>query len=131
MSVAETVETELLKALHAAQPQAENASFVLAARDPQGALVGGLTGTTSYGWLLVKTLWVDETQRGQGLGRALMDRAEERARQARCHGAWLDTSNPDAMAFYARLGYELFGELANTNGQQPTGHRRWFMRKTL
>ena len=130
-SIAGHIDGELTRALRGALPQAENASFVLSARDAQGTLVGGVTASTSYGWLLVKMLWVAETHRGRGLGHDLMERAEERARQAGCHAAWLDTSSPEAMRFYSGLGYAPFGELANTAGQHPETHRRWFMKKML
>ena len=125
------IETELVRTLRNALPQADNVSFVLSARDAEGRIVGGLKADTSYGWLLVKVLWVDEACRGRSLGHLLMNRAEERARAVGCHGAWLDTSNPDAMQFYTKLGYTPFGCLANRKGQRPEGHRRWFMQKML
>lgn len=130
-SAGQNIETELLRSLREDLLQAENTSFVLSARDAEGRLIGGLVASTSYGWLLVKELWVDKAHRGRSLGRSLMARAEEKARSIGCHGAWLDTSNPDARAFYARLGYEAFGYLANAAGQHPETHRRWFMKKAL
>lgn len=128
---AATIEAELLEALSNTLPQARNSRFLVAARDDQGKLLGGLTANTSYGWLLIKTLWVDSTARGQGIGVELVHIAEKRALEAGCHAAWLDTSNPDAMGFYSNCGYESFGELANLPGQYPETHHRWFMRKSL
>jgi len=129
--LAGTIETKLLRSLRATLPQSDNQGFVLSAKSEDGNLVGGLTASASYGWLLVKTLWVAESQRGNGLGRALMAEAETKARDLGCHGAWLDTSSPDAMRFYQRLGYETFGQLSNATGQAPETHRRWFMKKAL
>jgi hypothetical protein len=60
-----------------------------------------------------------------------MARAEQKAREVGCHNAWLDTSSPGAMCFYAKLGYTVFGQLANGSVQQPANHSRWFMRKAL
>ncbi|MGI9499255.1 MAG: hypothetical protein ACR2P3_04410, partial [Geminicoccaceae bacterium] len=51
--IADRIEAELLHSLRSALPQAPNTSFVLSARAPDGALVGGLSAGTSYGWLLV------------------------------------------------------------------------------
>ena len=130
-SAGRAIEDALLRSLRETLPQFENAAFVLSAKAPDGDLVGGLTAATSYGWLLIKTLWVADTHRRQGLGRALMERAEDKAKEIGCHGAWLDTSSPDAMRFYIRLGYETFGQLANAPGQHPDTHRRWFMKKAL
>ncbi|MGP1396243.1 MAG: GNAT family N-acetyltransferase [Inquilinaceae bacterium] len=123
------IETELLKSLRAGAPQAVNAGFVLAARDEGDVLQGGLTASTSYGWLLIKTLWVRAESRRRGVGRSLMREAEERGRALGCHGAWLDTSSADAMRFYEKLGYEPFGVLTNKDDQQPQPHSRWFMKR--
>ncbi len=125
------IEARLLDALRRDLPQSANTSFVLSARDEDGALLGGLTASTSYGWLAVKMIWVDEAVQGHGIGRALMAGAEEQARASGCHGSWLDTSNPDAMRFYATLGYATFGELANAPEHDVPTHRRRFMRKSL
>jgi len=125
------IENALLGSLHATLPQSENTSVILTASDDKGSMIAGLTASTSYGWLLIKTLWVSEANRSAGLGRALMSCAEAKAKSVGCHGSWLDTSNPSAKAFYDRLGYETFGTLENALGQHPSSHRRWFMKKTL
>jgi len=92
-----------------------------------GQPLGGLWGYTSYGWLYVQLLAVDEAARGQGAGRELLLRAEAEAISRGCHGAWLDTHEFQARGFYERLGYEVFGELAD----YPTGFARFFLRKRL
>ena len=123
------IESYLLRDLRSLLPQAENISVTYAVRDDKGTLVAGISGATSYGWLLVKVLWVHEDHRGQGLGARLLAIAENKARELGCHAAWLDTSNPAAEAFYLRHGYSLFGELENGEGELPEHHRRAFMRK--
>ncbi|MEM7461374.1 MAG: GNAT family N-acetyltransferase [Pseudomonadota bacterium] len=125
------VERELLSALGDANQQAVNSSIVLSARDDSGKLIGGITASTSYGWLLIKTLWVRDEHRGAGIGRLLVEKMQDCGKDADCHAAWLDTSNLDAKYFYARLGYEVFGTLENIEGQFPAGHKRWFMKKNL
>ncbi|MBL0406668.1 GNAT family N-acetyltransferase [Microvirga aerilata] len=128
---ADEVERELLAALRQNTPPGDGKSLTLVARDFQGSMVGGLVGSTSYGWLLVKMLWVAEALRGQGLGARLMTEAETIARSRGCHGAWLDTSSARAERFYIRFGYEPFGVLMNRPGEQPPGHRRAFLSKRL
>jgi ribosomal protein S18 acetylase RimI-like enzyme len=96
-------------------------------RDGEGRVVGGLAGTTVWGWLQVTMLWVDEAARGQGHGAALMREAEAEAVRRGCHHALLDTFDFQAREFYECLGYETFGEL----DEFPRGHTRYFMRKTL
>ena len=125
------IEQSLLETLRSELPQATNKSFVLTLKDSVGTIVGGLTASTSYGWLLIKVLWVEEAHRGRGYGRQLIEAAERKARDYDCHSVWLDTSHPDAVRFYATLGFEVFGELSNAEGKYPEGHSRWFLKKSL
>lgn len=129
--IADAIERALLASLSRSNTQAVNDTFVLASRDENGALAGGVTGSTSYGWLLIKTLWVDETMRGTGLGKQLVLEAESRGRKLGCHNVWLDTSSVSAHSFYSHLGYNDFGALENKKHQVPVGHCRWFMKKAL
>lgn len=129
--VANAIETALLASLAKLNTQAENGSIVLAHRGENDVLMGGVTAVTSYGWLLIKTLWVEETQRGSGVGKQLVLATEGRARNIGCHSAWLDTSSESAHSFYSHLGFVDFGILANDKDQLPTDHCRWFMKKTL
>ena len=126
---ARRLEAALLEELRADLPQATNGSLTLV-EEVEGRVVAGLTGRTSYGWLHVDVLWVARAARRQGHGRRLMQAALDEARAMRCHGVWLDTSNPAACAFYLALGFEDFGCLANGDGQHPETHRRWFLRRS-
>jgi len=97
------------------------------ARDGAGRVVGGLYGWTWGGCCHVRTLWVEESRRGRGLGTHLMATAE---REARLRGATqmvLDTHSFQAPAFYRRLGFEIAGSYAD----YPRGHGQIFLRKAL
>jgi GNAT superfamily N-acetyltransferase len=96
-------------------------------RGGERRLVGGLIGTTVWGWLQVAQVWVEEALRGRGHGTALMRAAEAEAVGRGCHHALLDTFDFQARGFYEGLGYETFGELE----EFPRGHTRFFMRKAL
>jgi len=129
--VTKTLELNLLNSLSQDLEQANNTSFTLSIKDESNVVIAGLVASTSYSWLLIKILWVDETQRNKGFAKALMQRAESRGRELQCHSVWLDTSNPNAMEFYLKLGYKPFGELQNSEDQFPASHQRWFMKKSL
>lgn len=101
-------------------------TLALALRDAEGAVCGGLWGSTAYGWLYTQMLAVPAQARGCGLGRELMQMAEAEARRRGCTDAWVDTQF-GARAFYERLGYAVFGELAG----YPPGFTRSFLRKSL
>lgn len=129
--VSDVIEGKLLDALKEINEQSLNSTIVLSARGSDGQFVGGVSGSTSYGWFLVKLLWVDCSMRGTGMGTSLMLASEAQAKTFGCHHAWLDTSNIEAHKFYQRLGYADFGLLNNGGCNEPIGHKRWFMKKAL
>ena len=96
-------------------------------KDATGAIRGGLVGFFAWKWLSVDILWIDEPLRGQGHGRALLERAEGIARAAGCVAAKLDTYEFQARPFYERLGYEVYGVLEG----YPAETRTYLMKKAL
>jgi GNAT superfamily N-acetyltransferase len=88
---------------------ADERSLVLVAEDgaPLGSLVAGLLPMPMYGGALafLQELYVEETRRGGGVGRALMDAFDAWAREQGAAVEALGTSRPPAMAFYERLGF--------------------------
>jgi GNAT superfamily N-acetyltransferase len=101
--------------------------LVVVVRDTAGTIAGGIYGFTHWGWLYVQRLWVAESARGHGLAGRMLDAAEDEARARGCHGAWIDTFNPVALAVYRRAGYAAFGALPDF----PRGHTRTFLSKRL
>ena len=126
----DVLEMHLLNCLRAGSEQARNDPIRLAIRTDDGAVLAGLSGRTSYGWLHVDMLWVAPEHRRQGYGRQLVNTALENARSLGCHSAWLETSNPVAFTIWKQLGFSEFGRLENIVDQHPAGHRRWFLQKT-
>lgn len=96
-------------------------------RDAQGAIVGGLAGSTYWGWLEVEHLWVGEDLRGRGYGSRLLKVAEAEARRRGCARAHLTTYSFQARAFYERLGYRVVGQLDD----YPPGGSYYWLRKEL
>jgi GNAT superfamily N-acetyltransferase len=94
------------------------------ARD-SGKIVGGLRAITLWNWLFVYILWVDESFRGKGIGKRMMLAAEREAVKRGCLHAHLDTFDFQALPFYQKLGYEIFGQLQD----YPVGHRRYYLQK--
>ncbi len=89
----------------------ERRTLAILVRDEAGALKAGINGYTGWGWLFTQWLWVDESLRGQGMARRMLQAAEDEARARGCHSAWIDTFNPVAEKAYTRQGYQVFGEL--------------------
>lgn len=97
-------------------------------RDPEsGEITGGLHGVSYYGWLFIELLVIPERYRGQRLGTRLMQQAEAAACDRGCIGVWLDTFSFQARSFYEKLGYKVFGEIADF----PPGKSRFWLRKRL
>ncbi len=96
-------------------------------RDDAGELVAGMHGWTWGRVGFVKTLWVREANRRQGLGARLLAAAEGEARRRGCREMHLDAHSYQAPGFYRRLGYEEIGELPGW----PDRATRIFFRKPL
>lgn len=110
---------------HAPAPNFQMLGLLLKSAD--GVTVGGLWGRSGYEWLFVELLFVPESMRGSGVGTALMRQAEEVAHGRGCAGVWLDTFSFQALGFYQKLGYSLFGELKD----HPRGMSQYWLQKRL
>lgn len=95
------------------------------ARGPEGRLIGGLTAELSWSWLYIRLLWVNQPWRGHGIGRGLMQAAEGKARGAGAIAAMVDTADFQAPTFYEKLGYTVFGTVADL----PPGHTNYYLLK--
>ena len=83
----------------------------LRAFDAAGVLRGGLNAEISRSWLMVHVLWIEESVRGQGLGRRILRQAEALASERGVSGVWLNTFEFQAPGFYAKEGYTQFGQI--------------------
>jgi ribosomal protein S18 acetylase RimI-like enzyme len=90
-------------------------------------VVGGLNGSSHWGWCYIRHLWVDAGWRQRGLGRRLLAEAQTQARARHCVGLYVDTFDLCAVAFYERAGFERFGQIEDF----PPGHARTFLCRRL
>ena len=104
-----------------------HAPLAIFVRDDTGSIRGGLLGETFWQWLHIRTVWVDESHRGQGLGTRLLALAEEEGIKHGCISVFLDSQSFQAPDFYLKRGYETWSELKDL----PAGHRRIFLQKKL
>lgn len=102
-------------------------ALTLVADDVQtgAAVQGGLWGKCYFDWLFVEYLVVPEDARGTGLGSGLLAQAEAIARANGCIGVWLDTFSFQALPFYQKLGFSIFGQIEG----HPIGGTRYFLQK--
>lgn len=92
-----------------------------------GRIVGGVQGSLWGRSMHIDALWVDEEHRDGGYGSKLMRTIEEYAAEHDHPLVYLETTSFQALPFYRRLGYELFGELPEIS----RGHTLFFLRKDL
>lgn len=90
-------------------------------------VVGGLNGSSHWGWCYIRHLWVDADWRKRGLGLRMLAEAETQARARHCAGLYVDTFDPGAVSFYERAGFGRFGRIEDF----PPGHARTFLLKRL
>ena len=108
-------------------PEEDYRPLELFLREADGTVSGGLLGETYWGWLHVGILWLEEKKRGLGYGSQLLDAAEQEALRRGCRHVHLDTLSFQALPFYEKNGYSVFGVLE----ELPAGHRRFFLSKKL
>jgi GNAT superfamily N-acetyltransferase len=84
---------------------------VIAERDTRVVGVAALVHDRGDRRAIVRHLYVDQSYRGQGIGRALMEDMVARARQWHARCVWLETQdvNYDAIQSYQRVGFQWCG----------------------
>ena len=97
-------------------------SFV---KDPSGKVLGGILGEIKWGWLSIEGLWVDENIRNDGWGKKLLITLEQYALSKGISNFRLETTTFQALGFYSKLGYKVYGELPD----MPPGHKSYFLQK--
>ena len=91
-------------------------------------LVGGLIGYIDWGrWLYIDTIWVDADYRKKGIGQYLVTSAEQKAKNKGVKRARLCTFDFQALPFYKKLGYTVYGKLDDF----PEDHTLYYLKKIL
>ncbi len=107
----------------------DNSMLIVGARDPQKKIIGGLIANLQSGWkwMHLERLWVEESHRRTGIGRLLVETAEQEGRKRGCLHVAVDTFEFQARGFYEKQGYHVYAVLED----YPAGHRKFMLRKTF
>ncbi|MBM7702955.1 GNAT family N-acetyltransferase [Metabacillus iocasae] len=108
-------------------PYTEEEKINLVIKNEQNQIVGGLLGRIDWKCFFIDILWVDDSLRGLGKGKELMQLAEEVAYEKGCNFIRLETFSFQAPDFYKSLGYEVLGKLENF----PEGFDHYYLYKRL
>ncbi|MCM2367690.1 GNAT family N-acetyltransferase [Proteus terrae] len=107
--------------------QMEQYSPLAVFKEDNGKKIGGITGDILGNWLRIRYLWVDKAYRGQNIGTELLQTMENTAKEKGAKYAEVDTFSFQALPFYQKQGFEIFGTLEN----YPVSDKKYYLRKAL
>jgi len=82
-------------------------------KDENGNVRGGIVAEVCWNWLEIHTFMIDENIRKCGFGTKLLLALEEIAFAKQCDFIKVDTLSFQALGFYEKHGYQVFGTLNN------------------
>ncbi|WP_194541338.1 GNAT family N-acetyltransferase [Paenibacillus sp. JZ16] len=95
-------------------------------RNADGQILGGIVGEICWNWLEIHYLFVDEAFRKSAYGAKLLNEAEKIAKEKQCEFVKLDTLSFQALDFYIKQGYEVYGQIENAGR-----HTHYYMKKDI
>lgn len=96
-------------------------------KEESGKKIGGITGDILRNWLRIRYLWVNKAYRGKDIGTELLQAMELAAKEKGAKYAEVDTFSFQALPFYQKQGFEIFGMLEN----YPISDKKYHLRKDL
>ncbi len=105
----------------------DSKNFAIVVKNEAGLVIAGIDGFTGWGRAYVKTLWVAENHRSNGIGTKLLAEVEKIALERGSMRIEVDTMSFQAIGFYEKNDYKLFGTLKN----YPGGHYCNFYTKEI
>lgn len=82
-------------------------------KDENGNVRGGTLSAVCWNWLEIYTFFLDEDIRHSGYGTKLLLELENIAVDKKCDFIKVDTLSFQALEFYKKNGYEVFGSIDN------------------
>lgn len=96
-------------------------------KEENGKKIGGITGDILGNWLRIRYLWVDKAYRGNNIGTELLQAMENTAKKKGAKYAEVDTFSFQALPFYQKQRFEIFGTLEN----YPISDKKYYLNKVL
>ncbi|WP_313894189.1 GNAT family N-acetyltransferase [Psychrobacillus sp.] len=96
-------------------------------KDENGTVRGGLLAEVCWNWLEIHMLIIDEDIRKSGFGTKLLVEIEKIALEKECDFIKVDTLSFQALGFYEKNGYEVFGSLDNVGRD----FKHYYLKKDL
>jgi GNAT superfamily N-acetyltransferase len=96
-------------------------------RNDDGEVIAGVAGWTWAGACEITLLWVQENLRKKGLGKLLLDAAEDEARNNNCSVVLVRSYSFQAPKFYQRHGFTI----EHITDNFPEGFQYYFLLKRI
>jgi GNAT superfamily N-acetyltransferase len=96
-------------------------------RDSKGDIIAGVAGWTWATACEITQLWVSQGVRNKGIGKLLLQAAEDRARDQNCMKVLVRTYSFQAPHFYEKYGYKIEHVMDNF----PEAHRHYTLVKSI
>lgn len=82
-------------------------------KDENGIVPGGILAEVCWNWLEIHTFMIDEDIRKTGFGTKLLAEIETIALEKECDFIKVDTLSFQALGFYEKNGYQVYGSIDN------------------
>ena len=92
-----------------------------------GRVLGGIVGSTYWDWFDVFFFWLDDSLRGQGYGKQLLQLAEAECHRRGINSIVCETFDSQSLTFFQSQGFEVFATLSD----RPPKHESYFLKKFL
>lgn len=109
------------------EPIEKEVKFSVFARNQTKNIVGGIRAICFWNTLHIELLWLSESCRGKGVGKELIESAENFAKENGCEKVFVETTSWQAKPFYEKIGYKLIATL----NDRPKGHASHYLTKKL
>ncbi|AXI08767.1 GNAT family N-acetyltransferase [Oceanobacillus zhaokaii] len=96
-------------------------------KDENGFVFGGILAEVCWNWLEIQTFMIDENIRKLGFGTKLLLEIEKIAIEKECDFIKVDTLSFQALGFYEKNGYQMFGCLDNVGRD----YKHYYLKKDL
>ncbi|GAA0343722.1 hypothetical protein GCM10008967_37710 [Bacillus carboniphilus] len=96
-------------------------------KDDDGNIRGGILSEVCWNWLEIHTFMIDEDIRRSGYGTKLLLELEKIAIEKKCDFVKVDTLSFQALDFYKKNGYQVFGSIDNVGRD----HKHYYLKKDL